>query len=771
MIISKAVDVEIFPNMFSVTFVDMRDYLQKFADCVDDKGRPIALTEKLSVKEINKRLEEVSCDIFRISDTDDSQLVQMVGYINGMQSKFITTTDEEGNVSQEPVRYDLFGFNNQGYDDLMIKALLMYFNRFDTTSHLIKKLKETSNLIIELQKDSYLFYNNKELELIRKYRLPYATVDVQQVYGLHSASVVVDAKTGERNKFGKRLKQTAVNLKWHELLDFNLPPIDEEERELYWSKHPHYKGYTVEELNRVITEPFERYILPKYVEPMLHYNRNDVFLVCEMVRQKPDEIKLRYSITAAFGVNVLCSSRANIADKLTVKFYSDMSGLKKQDFIKLRTERTIISFKKVIFPNISFQTKQLQDLLDDMMTVQIRHTNKDAFSRTVNFYGTTYTLATGGIHSVDPPRILKSVPGKYTYIHWDYTSYYPSIMISNKICPKQLNIGAFVKMLAYIKDTRVKCKHGGDINVIQGVPNKIAAEALKIVINSIYGKLGSDMFFLYDRLAQMKVTINGQLMTMNLIERLELAGIHVVSANTDGIVLKLPCDKEDVFKRITQEWNDHFNMSADGERYDIVVSRDVNNYFDIQDDGSIEYKGALDPKQYLKELKKGYDMPVVAIAVFKYFVNNTPVMETLRNHTDILDFCKTQNVGKKFGVVYVTVKNGQIVQEETQRDFRYYVSTKGGSLKKLDRETDKLSNLAGGLPVRILNSLDDKPIEERDIDYKYYYNECYKIIDPIRLGISPQQKADKQKGIVSGKLAIRKKAKQYLTLFDDDMFE
>lgn len=45
-------------------------------------------------------------------------------------------------------------------------------------------------------------------------------------------------------------------------------------------------------------------------------------------------------------------------------------------------------------------------------------------------------------------------------------------------------------------------------------------------------------------------------------------------------------------------------------------------------------------------------MPIVAKAVFEYFTNNIPVMETLRNHKDILDFCKTQNVGKQFDVVY-----------------------------------------------------------------------------------------------------------------------
>ena len=769
MIISRGMDVECFVNLFSIIFVDMKNYFQVFADCVDEEGNPIALTEKLTVAEIEQRLDTIQCDIFYISDTDDSQLLELVSYINKMEAHYITKISDKGEVYQIPIRTDLFGFNNQGYDDLMIKAFLMYFNRFDSTKHLLVKLKEINDKIIKLQKDKDLFYQDKELELIRKYRVPYATVDLQQIFSLHSASVNIDKDTKERVKYGKSLKQTSINLKWHKLLDFTLPPIDQEEYLLYWSKKDNYRGMELKLLNQLITNDFDRYVLPKYVKPMLHYNRNDVFLVCEIARQKPDEIKLRYSITQAFNINVLCSARANIADKLTVKFYSDMSGLHKDQFIKKRTDRTRLSFKKIIFPHIKFKTKQLQDLLEDMKCVSIYHTNKDSFTRTFDFYGTTYTLATGGIHSVDKPGIYKSTD-KYVYLHHDYTSYYPSIMISYGICPAHLNKGAFIKMMSFLKNTRVECKHTKDSErlVIPGVPNKIAAEALKIVINSIYGKLGSELFFLYDRFAQMQVTINGQLMTMTLIEELELNGIHVISANTDGIVIKLPRDKFNIYKDITDRWNETNKMGADYETYKEIVTRDVNNYFDIQENGKIEYTGAFDPKQYLKELKKGYNMPVVAVAVFNYFVYNKPVMETLREHKDILDFCKTQNVGKQFDVVYDEMKNGNCITIHSQRHVRFYVSSKGVVINKQHKETNKRERLASGLPVQILNSLDDKPIEERNINYSYYYNEAYKIIDPIKLGISPNQKANSKLGTVSGKSLIKKYSHQYQTLFDDE---
>lgn len=771
MIISKGVDIEIFPNLFSVTFISLKSYLDTFRDCVDKKGKPKALTECLTVAEIKKRLDTVESDIFYISDTDDSQLVELAGYINSMEAHYETITTADGNVTQIPIRTDLYGFNNLSYDDLMIKAFLMYFNRFDSTKHLIEFLYGISQKIIKLQSDKDAFWNDKELELIRNYRLPYATVDLQQVYGLHAATVLTNKETGAREKFGKSLKQTSINLKWHELLDFTLPPIDEEEYNLYWYKQDRYRGLTLSELNKLITNDFDRYVLPKYVEPMLYYNKNDVFVCLEMVRQKPDEVKLRYSITNAFGVNVLSSARANIADKLTVKFYSNMSGLSPKQFIKERTERTKLSFKKIIFPHIKFKTPELQKMLAEMMHITITRTNKDAFSKEITFYGTTYTLATGGIHSQDTPKICRS-DDKYVYLHHDYTSYYPSIMISYNIAPKHLDRATFVKMVDYLKQTRVKCKHTPDSegHIMEGVPNKIGAEALKIVINSIYGKLGSELFFLYDRFAQMQVTINGQLMTMTLIEELELNGIHVISANTDGIVIKLPRDKFDVYKEITDRWNETNRMSADYEEYQMIVSRDVNNYFDIQTDGTVEYKGALDPKQYLKELKKGYDAPIVAIAVFEYLVNNIPVMTTLRNHKDILDFCKTQNVGRQFEVVYDIVENGEIKHIHSQRHVRFYVSTKGVIIQKENKTTGARSKLAGGNSVCILNSLDDLPIEERNINYGYYYDECYKIIDPIMLGISPNQKGNKDNRTTSGKVIIKKHSHQYNSLFNEDDF-
>lgn len=754
MIRSWTTDVECFENLFSATFVDLQDYLKTFKDCGDK-----ALTECLSVAEIEARLEKVNSNTFYISDTDDSQLLKFVEYINSMQARYIEDV---------PVRYDMFGYNIKDYDDTMFKAFMMYFNRFDNSRLLCKKLKEISDKLISLQDDKNALWKDRELDLIRKYRLPWATVDLFKVYALNSAGVNVDKDTGERKKYGKSIKQVSINLKWYNLLDFTLPPIDDEEGDIY-RKRNEYRGMTNEQLNAIITNDFDRYILPKYIKPMLHYNKNDGYIVCEIARQKPDEIKLRYSLGAAYNINFLCSARSNIADKLITKFYAKETGLHESAFKNLRTNRTALAFKRIIFPHIHFKTVQLQSILEDMKKIVIYHTNKDSFCKEFEFYGTTYTLATGGLHSKDKPAVLKSTD-KYVYTHRDVGSFYPSTMIAYNIAPKHLNQKIFINLLRNWRDTRIKCKHTDDsvTRIVPGVHNKLAAEALKIVINAIYGKLGSDTYYLYDRLAQMQVTINGQLMVLMLVEELELNGIHCVSANTDGIIVKCPRDKIELCNAIERNWCETNKLTIDSEYYDLFVTRDINNYVDRQEDGKLEYKGALDSKQYLKDLKKGYDMPIVAKAACDYFLNGTPVMETLRNHKDILDFCKTQNVGKQFEVVYQKVEHGKVIDVHSQRHVRFYVSTKGVVIMKENVHDKKRSVLASGKPVIILNKLDDKDIALRNIDYKYYYEEAYKIINPIKLGISPNQKSNKDNKTLSGKALLKKNFGLYNNLFDNE---
>ena len=787
MILSKAYDIEILPNFFSIVIVDVNDYLKIFADAceVNKKGKktPIPLVQKFSVKEIKERLGKVKKHKFYITDTDDSQLLQLLGCLNDMRPHYKTIT-KDGQGFQVPVRTDMFGYNSNKYDKLMVAGLLMFANQTNTTKELITKLYELSKKIIETQDRPELAKSDYFLTTLKNYKIPYIDVDIMTIFALNKVGKGVD-KDGNTVYFPKSLKQTSINLQWYELLEHELPPISELDYSCY-QKDNMLKGLSIQQLNKLVNK-WDRYMIDEWIPDVMHYNENDVFIVCEMIRLYMDEIKLRYSISNAYEVDVLSSSRSNIADKMFIKFYSEFSGLTPQQWRGKKTERTALSFKKVILPFIKFQTPELQALLEEMKKVIIYSVGKDAFKREVKLGNLIYTIATGGLHSQDIPRELKSkliyidspstgnsanevstvwdtiTDDSYIYVHWDIASFYPSIMSVYKVAPAHLNEGVFVKLITWLKDTRVQAKHSTE-EFIDGIPKDVLAQVLKIVINSIYGKLGFEKGDLCDRLAVLKVTINGQLMIMMLCESLELAGIEVISANTDGIVVKLHKRNKEKFEQIAQEWKDLTQLDADSEEYRAYINRDINNYLIEELNGKVSYKGALHPKMYANDLQKGYDMPIVAQAVVNYFLYNKPVLETLYDCKNILDFCKTQNVGRQFHVEF-TIHNKTA---EMQRNVRFYVSNKGGVIEKVHNNLGSKGNLCAGHTVTVLNTLDDTDIAYRNINYSYYYNEALKIIDPIKLQISPNAKGNKIKGTKSGKALIKQLSGSYQTLFDDN---
>ena len=807
MIVTYSYDVEVLPNFFCITITEVGSYLEIFKDCVskDSKKKPIPLTQVLTVAEIKNRLTTVKRKKFYITDTDDAQLLPMLGYINSMRPHY-----DDLNT---PIRSDWFGYNSNAYDKFMIAGLLMYAGQTNSTKELITKLYELSKHIISLQDNEEMRRHDYTLSLCNKYPLPFTNVDIMTIFALNKVGSVTD-EDGNKHYFGKGLKQTSINLQWYELLEYELPPISDKDIEFYQNDF-RYKGIPADKLNRLISK-WDRYMIPEWIDPTMHYNDNDVFIVCEMIRLFMDEVRLRYSISHNFKIDCLSSSRSNIADKLFISTYSKRSGLAPEQWRGKKTERTAMSFKRVIFDWIKFKTKPLQELLEEMRSITLYSVGKNAlkeiapkypnlkYLKTNNDSGwfeitinkLTYTIATGGLHTQDIPRELRSkielindfstgqvkqakiaelakagaiwdniTNDSYIYVHWDIASFYPSIMVQYNIAPKHLNEKVFVSCVKYFRDTRVIAKHSKE-KLIDGVPPKILAEALKIVINSIYGKFGFEKGDLYDRLCTLKVTINGQLMIMMLCEELELNGIEVISANTDGIVIKLYKHNKSKFDNIAKRWMKLTGLSADSEEYLMYINRDINNYYIEELNGKSDSKGDLNEFMYIKSLDKGYDMPIVARAVVNYF-KGIPVLETLYDSKNILDFCKTQNVGRQFHVEFTKGNT----TTELQRFVRFYVTNNGGVLEKVNDNTKARNNMCAGKQVAVINTLDDQRIEYRNINYSYYYEAVLKIIDPIKLNISPNQKGDAQRGIKSGKSLLKKYSGQYNSLFDDADFE
>lgn len=726
-----AYDIEVTRNYFGVCFVDLNHYLEVFKDCVDDKQEAIPLIDKLSVTEIKNRLVTVKRYRFSIFEDDDSELYPLLNWLQ--------------------YEADYFGYNNNKYDRLMLSALLMYYNQFDKPSKLIEFLYDTSQRIIR-NSDNDVLWQDNFTNMLMKNRLNFRDLDLFQIFRL--------------DHFHKSLKQTSINIKWYNLLEYHMPPISELDVDYYY-RLTENRGLSIEQLNRLYRNSFERYFHPAWKKEMEEYNDNDVFICCELVRMNQEEIRLRYMISKEYEINVLSASRSTIADKVIVKLYSKFTGLHPKRFIDTKTIRRKIEVSEILSDKIQFLSPQLNDLLQSLRSLVLRG-EKGEFERTFTYAGTSYTLATGGLHSNEIPAIYVA-DDKQTIVDRDVTSYYPNLIRSLKVCQKHLNPKAWFRIADTIVDERTEHKHlakDKSLSLILQIKHFTAAACLKIVANAgIFGKMGSEKSFLCDKKAMYKVTINGQLFLLMLIERLEDAGIHVISANTDGIVTIVPKGLEETADNICHWWEKHLGLELEFTSYSKYITEGVNSYLTVKTDGKKKFKGRMNPKMYLEDLSKGYNSPIVAKAVTEYFINGTPVMETLRNSKSILDFCRTQNVNRKYYIEYTHVVDHKMVIEEVQRNTRFYVSLTGGSLMKVEilgwdennQPKLKKSSLCAGQRVTVCNLVEDKDISELNINYLYYYNECMAIIEPIE-----QSRNNKGKG----KRLVKKYYGMRNTLFD-----
>ena len=91
----------------------------------------------------------------------------------------------------------------------------------------------------------------------------------------------------------------------------------------------------------------------------------------------------------------------------------------------------------------------------------------------------------------------------------------------------------FRELLAARLDVKARAASTTDKEEAQRL--KVQAAGLKIVINSVYGQFNNGYSPLYDPEAVLAVTTTGQLLLIDLVERLDAVGAEILSVNTDGL--------------------------------------------------------------------------------------------------------------------------------------------------------------------------------------------------------------------------------------------
>lgn len=448
-------------------------------------------------------------------------------------------------------------------------------------------------------------------------------------------------------------------------------------------------------------------------DSMIDYNINDIESTSELLNRCKKDVDLRIAIEDEYGVRVLSKDGVNIGMKILTQKYLEKTGLTWLDIKDLRSPMNVIPLKDVILPFIKYDSPILQRVLEDMKN-QIVSPGRKGYENKFVFNNLRYSVGVGGIHSVNSPEII--IPrDDEMLIDIDVASLYPSMLIEYEFYPKHLG-KEFLEVYKQIKDERIEAKHNGD---------KVKNETLKLALNGLSGNLQNEHNFCYSPFAVMQIRINGQLLLLMLAEKLTQIGCRIVQANTDGLFVLLKKDVYSKVNSICREWEQLTKLTLEEDRFKAMYQYAINDYFTITEDNKVKEKGMFITTV---KLGKGLTPKIIPKAVISFFKDGISVEDTIKNCTDIRDFLMSEKTGKQWHVEYMN--------EEQQRTNRFYASTNGGYLWKWkysnDSDAKSYQNMLTASGVTLLNKFDDKPIEERKINYRYYIMEAYKIIRDLK---------------------------------------
>jgi hypothetical protein len=192
--------------------------------------------------------------------------------------------------------------------------------------------------------------------------------------------------------------------------------------------------------------------------------------------------------------------------------------------------------------------------------------------------------------------------------------------------------------------------------------------------------------------------------------------------------MKIPRKYHDEALVISDELCKSVGLTYEANYYNKMVIRDVNNYSSQYTNGKIKHKGDFEID---RDLHKDPSMKIVRIALEKYFFDGIPVEKTINEHTNIYDFCMRFRVDKDYVAQYKYIDEDNIKIKNLTKTTRYYVSNHGGQLLKKKIANGSITGINVGFISTIFNQYVEKPMDEYNINYKFYILEAKKIINQI----------------------------------------
>lgn len=340
--------------------------------------------------------------------------------------------------------------------------------------------------------------------------------------------------------------------------------------------------------------------------------------------------------------------------------------------------------------------------------------------------GFRYDYGVGGIHGATQGTIRSTEKRKIRTL--DVASYYPNMAISNQTYPKHLG-KTFCKVYSDLYEQRKATPKGSAANA-----------ALKLALNGVYGDSNNEFSPLLDPAYTMAITIGGQLSLCMLMEKLiDNCDARIIMCNTDGFEYVIDVDQFDEADKWVKWWEDLTKLQMEGDSYDQMFIRDVNNYISITESGKIKLKGAYEYMDFDKlGWHKNHSAMVVPMAVKAQLLDGIDHEEFIRLHENKFDFMLRTKVPRSSSLALV-VDEEDVPQ---QNICRYYPAkegggkliklmpplVEGGDIRRLGIDTD--------WNVKTCNNINDF---SWGVDYKYYIDQAAKLIEAVSEDVTDKQ--------------------------------
>lgn len=451
----------------------------------------------------------------------------------------------------------------------------------------------------------------------------------------------------------------------------------------------------------------DRKLTEEELEETLFYCQHDVRETIKVLTLRKDEF---YSV---FGLLKEFDLPLSYISKTKAQLSALILGAVKED----RDDEWDFTYERVVDIN------KYKEVLAWFENPENRNLNA---SLEINIAGVPHKFGWGGVHGA-----IDNYCEEGLFINVDVASYYPSLMIVYDLLSRNVKDKGKFKT---IYDKRLYYKSIKDPR--QG--------PLKIVLNSTYGASADKYNALYDPRQAHRVCMNGQLMLVDLMEKLEPYA-KIVQSNTDGVLIKVEPELKDKVIEICHDWERRTKMVLEFEEYKKVIQRDVNNYIIIPTGDLYDKKGKPRWKckgAVVKKLNKlDYDLPIVNEAVVNWFVKGIPAEKTIWDCDELIKFQKIFKVSSlykdarlgctfrkekrvsstgKTSTVNVWNEDGELLNDKTYRVFANLKKTGALYKRKEGKNPEKFASCPDNCFIENESIVGKSCSEYKNLDKQWY---------------------------------------------------